>query len=166
MNNIIIKRVIIIICVIAAIVALSYLRKYLNTTTKNYLRNAETFAKPVNDDNVLLIEFKKRFADRKVILACEEDINDDNRKDLVVISRLNDDISTIAFLDTTNGFITTEPIPAPRENQYMKFFNMDEVDAIEVLITGEKKGQVGYAIYKYEDGRLIDIFGEGMEDCC
>ena len=166
MNDKIIKRIIVIICIVVAIIVLSYLRKYLNTTARNYLRNAETFANPVNDDNILLIEFKKQYNNRNVILACEEDINNDNRKDLVVISSLNNDISTIAFLDTINGFISTEPIPAPRENQYMKFFNMDEVGAIEILITGEKKGQVGYAIYKYEEGKLIDIFGEGMEDCC
>ena len=48
----------------------------------------------------------------------------------------------------------------------IKFFNMDKDNITEVLIIGEKKGQVGYAIYRYEDEKLIDIFGEGMEDCC
>lgn len=166
MNKKTLKTIIILILIIVGIFVLSHLRKYLNVTTKNYLRDVETFAKPVSEDNNLLKEFKRLFKERIVILACEEDINNDNRKDIVVISKLNDDISTVALLDMGEEFKTTEPIPAPRENQYMKFFNMDNEGAIEILITGEKKGQVGYAIYKYEDGRLIDIFGEGMEDCC
>lgn len=166
MNKLIIKKIGVVFIVIVSVIVLSYLRKYLNTQTKKYLRNAETFAKPVDDDNYLLKEFKNRFNDRKVILACEEDINGDDKKDLVVISKLNDDIQTIAMLDRGEFFEITEPIPAPKENQYIKFFNMDNDEFVKILITGEKKGQVGYAIYKYEDGRLIDIFGEGMEDCC
>ena len=164
--NINIKKIAIAILIIIGIFALSHLRKYLNVSTKNYLRNAGTFATPVDEDNYLLQEFKKLFNNRKVILACEEDINDDDRKDLVVISKLKDDISTIALLDLGDKYETTEPIPAPRENQYIKFINVDKIGIIEILITGEKKGQVGYAIYKYEEGKLIDIFGEGMEDCC
>ena len=166
MNKKHIKKIVIVILIIAGIFALSHLRKYLNIKTKNYLRDAKTFAKPVSNDNYLLKEFKKLFNDRKVILACEEDINDDNIKDLVVISKLEDDISTIALLDFGDKYETTNPIPAPRENQYIKFINVDKIGIIEILITGEKKGQVGYAIYKYEEGKLIDIFGEGMEDCC
>ena len=111
-------------------------------TTKNYLRDVETFAKPVSEENNLLKEFKRLFSERMVILACEEDINNDNRKDLVVISKLNEDISNIALLDMENEYKTTEPIPAPRENQYIKFFNMDEEGAIEILITGEKKDRL------------------------
>ena len=85
--NINIKKIAIAILIIIGIFALSHLRKYLNVSTKNYLRNAGTFATPVDEDNYLLQEFKKLFNNRKVILACEEDINDDDRKDLVVINR-------------------------------------------------------------------------------
>ena len=60
----------------------------------------------------------------------------------------------------------TEPIPAPRENQHIRFFNMDKLSEIETLITGEKNGQVGYAIYRIMDGAMVNLFGEGMEDCC
>ena len=161
-----IKTVILVVIIVISIILLSFLRKHLKETSKTYLRNSETFAKPVQNNNELLIEFKKMFKERKVILACEEDINSDNFKDLVVISKLKDEISTIAILKIQDKYETTIPIPAPRENQYMKFFDMDKNGTMEILITGEKKGQVGYAIYKYEEGKLIDIFGEGMEDCC
>lgn len=34
------------------------------------------------------------------------------------------------------------------------------------MLTGEKDGEIGYAIYRMIDGALINLFGEGMEDCC
>ena len=44
--------------------------------------------------------------------------------------------------------------------------SIDKEGEIEIIITGEKKGAVGYAIYRMIDGQPVDLFGEGMEDCC
>lgn len=156
-----------IIVFIVAILLLSFVREELRKRAMVYLGKNDVFAKNVPDDNQLKIVFKAKFPDRNIILACEEDITGDSIKDLIVISSVDELIETIAIVDRgNNDYIFTEPIAAPRENQMIKFFNMDKDNIIEVLITGEKKGQVGYAIYRYEDGRLRDIFGEGMEDCC
>lgn len=156
-----------IIVFIVAILLLSFVREELRKRAMVYLGKNDVFAKNVPDDNQLKIVFKEKFPDRNIILACEEDITGDSIKDLIVISSVDELIETIAIVDRgNNDYIFTEPIAAPRENQMIKFFNMDKDNIIEVLITGEKKGQVGYAIYRYEDGRLRDIFGEGMEDCC
>lgn len=70
------------------------------------------------------------------------------------------------YTDDTGTLQETPPIPAPRENQHIRFFNMDKLSEIETLITGEKNGQVGYAIYRIMHGEMINLFGEGMEDCC
>ena len=43
---------------------------------------------------------------------------------------------------------------------------MDKEPELEFLITGEKDGQVGYAVYRIMDGAIVDLYGEGMEDCC
>lgn len=37
---------------------------------------------------------------------------------------------------------------------------------MEFLITGDKNGEVGYAVFRIIDGQITDLFGEGMEDCC
>ena len=163
----VIKLILAIIIFVGIVVILSFVREKLQKSANSYLENNDIFAKNVSDDNYLKLIFEKEYPERSIILACEEDITGDNIKDLVVISSYGDLIETIALIDNGNqNYIFTEPIPAPRENQMIKFFNMDKDSIIEVLITGEKKGQVGYAIYRYEDGKLHDIFGEGMEDCC
>lgn len=146
---------------------LAIFKNKMNEKVSKYIDSNSTFAKNVDDNNELLIKFKEMFSDYEVILACSEDITNDGKKDLVVICKNDGNMKTIALIDLGNGkFEYSEPIPAPKENQLIKFFNMDNAGAIEVLITGEAKGQVGYAIYRYEDKKLIDIFGEGMEDCC
>ena len=67
--------------------------------------------------------------------------------------------------DSTN-YDFSDPIAAPVENQKIQFKNIDKEGEIEIIITGEKKGAVGYAIYRMIDGQPVDLFGEGMEDCC
>ena len=43
---------------------------------------------------------------------------------------------------------------------------MDRIAPLETLITGEKNGKLGYAVYRIIDGGFKDLFGEGMKDCC
>ncbi len=150
------------------IVALAFLRQYfLKLDGEAEKTSGIAYAEMVADNNPLLIEFKTRYPDRSILLACTEDITRDDIKDLVVISQLGSEINIIVLYSANDGeFRETEPIPAPRENQHIRFFNMDNVGEIEVLITGEKAGQVGYAIFRVIDGKLVNLFGEGMEDCC
>ena len=37
---------------------------------------------------------------------------------------------------------------------------------MEFIVSGEKNGAAGYAIYRMIDGAPVDLFGDGMEDCC
>lgn len=64
------------------------------------------------------------------------------------------------------GYDVTPAIPAPQQNQKIRFFNMDKGPELEFLITGDKNGEVGYAVFRIIDGQITDLFGEGMEDCC
>lgn len=73
----------------------------------------------------------------------------------------------VALVNRGDGtYDITLPTRAPIENQAIRFFNMDQEGEMEFICTGEKDGQVGYAIYRIIDGELIDLFGEDMEDCC
>lgn len=157
-----------ILLVAAVIVVLAGLRQFLQTKADEYDdRNGVPYADMVAADHPLLLEFQRRYPERTVLLACAEDITDDGLEDIVVISQLKDDISTIVlYTDGSEELHETPAIPAPRENQHIRFFNMDKLSELETLITGEKNGQVGYAIYRIMHGEMINLFGEGMEDCC
>lgn len=152
----------------AAIIALACLRQYLQKKEDEaQASGGVAYAEMVPEDHPLLAEFCRRYPERTVLLACSEDITNDGEKDLVVISQSGSEITTQALGQDEQGSVwETEPIPAPRENQHIRFMNIDNVGAIETLITGEKNGQVGYAVYRITGGRLVDLYGDGMEDCC
>lgn len=163
------KRLLIkILAVVVAVVALAGVREYLLVKDEEAEASSGVdFAVMVKENHPLLVEFRSRYPERNVLLACAEDITNDEVQDLVVISQLDDEISTIVlYTNDVGALVETLPIPAPRENQHIRFFNMDKVAEMETLITGEKDGQVGYAIYRIMDGEMINLFGEGMEDCC
>lgn len=157
-----------ILLVVLAIVALACLRQFLQAKSDEAVaQNGVPYADMVEADHPLLLEFQRRHSDRTVVLACAEDITNDGIEDIVVISQKGDDMSTIVlYTKGSEELHETPSIPGPKENQHIRFFNMDKVGEIETLITGEKNGQVGYAIYRIMDGEMINLFGEGMEDCC
>lgn len=143
-------------------------QKNITEKTVQKSQRAADYAEPVDDDHVLLKKFIQQFPDASVVLACEEDVTDDGVKDLVVIYKSGDLTRTVVVMDSGDGETIdfSEPIPAPIENQKIQFKNIDKEGEIEIIITGEKKGAVGYAIYRIIDGEPVDLFGEGMEDCC
>ena len=124
-----------------------------------------SYAEAVPEDDSILQVFKNTYPTAEVLLACREDVTDDGLDDLVVICKMEEGNRTIVVTDSTN-YDFSDPIAAPVENQKIQFKNIDKEGEIEIIITGEKKGAVGYAIYRMIDGQPVDLFGEGMEDCC
>lgn len=159
---------------IIVILALAFFaRQYLNDMAERELQKQEasqegnTVAAMVASDNKALQHFKGEFPAREIILACEEDITNDGLKDLLVIFREVGHVRLAAVCAKADGtWTTTPPKPAPVENQTIMFKNIDEAAEIEFIISGEKDGAIGYAIFRMIDGEIIDLFGEGMEDCC
>lgn len=101
-----------------------------------------------------------------IITYAEEDINNDDKKDLVVIYKQGTKHKTVAVVSDKKGLYITEPKVAPKEDVSITFRDIDEKDEIEVMISGSKNGNIGYAIYRIENEKLIDLFGEGMDACC
>ena len=119
--------------------------------TINAARRELTFAPMVADDNEALIAFREQFPERNVVL---------------VIYTEGDLTRFVTAIAGQDGYTYTEPIPAPIENQGIQFKNIDKKDEMEFIISGEKKGAAGYAIYRIIDGQPKDLFGDGMDDCC
>lgn len=126
------------------------------------------YAESVTEDNKILKAFLEHTPGAEVQIACEEDVTDDGCKDLVIIYKKDDLTRTVIVVDSGDGenYEFTEPIPGPIENQKIQFKNIDKEGVIEFIITGEKNGAVGYAVYRMIDGIPTDLFGEGMDDCC
>lgn len=129
-------------------------------------RREMTFAPMVAEDNAALAAFRARYPERNVVLACQEDVTDDGLSDLLVIYTEGTLTRFVTAIAGEAGYTDTDPIPAPVENQGIQFKNIDKKDEMEFIVSGEKKGAAGYAIYRIIDGQPKDLFGDGMNDCC
>ena len=156
----------------AGVVGAFFLREHLLALEAEEAKgsNGINYAEPVPEDHPGLLYYEEQVPGREIILACEDDLTDDGQADLVVIYHNPEEGRKnwmVALINQGDGIYTiTEPTPAPIENQTIRFFEMDKEPPLEFVLTGEKDGEIGYAIYRMIDGALINLFGEGMEDCC
>ncbi|MCC0672603.1 hypothetical protein IC218_07355 [Clostridioides sp. ES-S-0005-03] len=150
------KKVVIISCVVIALIVLS-------RVVDDNLKQNDSIP---NVNQETLTYFKKNHKE-DIITCAEEDLNNDGKKDLVVIYKKGNNSNEMAVVvsDAESHYIT-KPIPAPIENQTITFKNIDEKPPIEVIVSGSKNGNVGYAIYRVEGKKLVDLFGEDMDKCC
>lgn len=120
----------------------------------------------INISPQLLEQYKKDYT-QEIIMAEKCDLNMDKKEDAVIIYRENKSQNFMVVVVTDGeSYYITEPVKAPLEKQSIKFKNIDEKDEMEVIVSGEKNGNLGYAIFRIEDRKFKDIFAEGMESCC
>ena len=121
----------------------------------------------VSKNNPLLQYFMKMHPDNEVILCSQEDVNNDDTKDLVIIYRVSKNKNAMkVVIDKQQNYKCSNEVPAPMEDQLIKFRNIDDKDQIEIIVSGSKNGQVGYAIFRLENMKIVNLFGSDMEDCC
>lgn len=114
-----------------------------------------------------LIDFFNSSHTEEIILAAQADLNMDGKEDAVIIYKETESSNKMrAVITHGSGYYLTEPVPAPMENQEIKFKDIDEKDEMEFIVSGEKNGNVGFAIFRIEGLKAVDLFGEGMESCC
>lgn len=104
---------------------------------------------------------------RTVIKCLPADLNGDGREDLIVIYRASKDKNMMrVVLDAGEDCVFTNEVPAPYSNQAIQLRDFDNKPPMEFIVQGTKGAKIGYAIFRVEGDRLIDLFGEGMDDCC
>lgn len=141
----------------------AFVHKNNNTYRKN--NNFEFSNISVNDKRVIL--FNKKINHGKVLKVVEENLTDDGKKELIVVYKKNKEQNEMVVISDSKGEIyITKPIKAPKENIDIKFKNIDNKGVMEIIVSGSKNGKIGYAVYRLENKNIIDLFGEGMNDCC
>jgi hypothetical protein len=119
------------------------------------------------DGGTLLQHFDQTHPGLEVIKIARGDVNGDSRDDLIVLYRVSDGKNRMrVILDLSEGLLATNEIPAPIENQLIQFRDIDKKPPMEFIVQGSKGSKTGFAVFRIENNRLIDLFGEGMEDCC
>ncbi|MDO7204722.1 Cys-Cys-COOH (seleno)protein SaoC [Paraclostridium bifermentans] len=72
----------------------------------------------------------------------------------------------VGVISDNENVYMTEPIRAPIDDILIEFKDIDDKNEMELILSGSKNGNVGYAIYRLENKKLVDLFGEGMNACC
>lgn len=117
--------------------------------------------------NRLLKYFVTKNPGRKVIKYALKDLNNDGREDLLIIYEVSKEKNMMCvILDFGENYVATDEVPAPVSNQVIQFKDIDDKPPMEFIVHGSKGAKVGYAIYRIENGKIVDLFGEGMADCC
>lgn len=111
--------------------------------------------------------FKKNAKYENIITYTQKDINNDKVEDLLVVYKKNDKYNEmVGIISDESQMYMTKPILAPKEDVTIEFKNIDNKDEMELILSGSKNGNVGYAIYRLEGDKFTDLFGEGMNSCC
>lgn len=119
-------------------------------------------------NNELYEVYIKKYSDKELLTFLEGDFSGDNIDDLIIIYRESAYSNKLVgiYKDSNGHILITEPIPAPIENYTIRFYNIDEKVPNEILVSGQKGANIGFAVYRLENGQLISLFENGMEKCC
>lgn len=120
----------------------------------------------VEDDHPMM----KYFAEvnqNELQTADLKDITNDGVDDLLVIWRdSEDDLNYMAAITEAAGeFGLSGKEKAPYENLTVEFIDIDEDGLLEFIVSGSRLGNYGYGIYRVEEGAVVNIFGEGLDEC-
>lgn len=125
------------------------------------------FSQSVLDENKLMRYFSDKQAGTVILKYAQSDLDNDGKEDVIIIYRVAREKNEMCVIrHGDSGFIQTNSVPAPVADQMIQFRNIDEKPPLEFILQGRKGANVGYAIFRIEEGNLVDLFGEGMENCC
>ncbi|NSW87456.1 MAG: hypothetical protein HPY84_14160 [Syntrophobacteraceae bacterium] len=115
----------------------------------------------------MLRHFVQTHPNTTIVKFDQEDLNHDGRVDLVVMYRMSEEKNMMrVVLDLGGSYFETNEVPAPHSNQVIQFRDIDGKPPMEFIVQGMKGAKVGFAVFRIEENQLVDLFGEGMEDCC
>jgi hypothetical protein len=121
----------------------------------------------VKRSNERLLFLETRHPEQEIVKWAEEDLNADGRNDLVVIYRVDPDHNRMrVILDLGGSYFETNEVPAPYSDQVIQFRDIDGKPPLEFIVQGARGAKMGFAVFRIENNRLVDLFGEGMRDCC
>lgn len=121
----------------------------------------------IRESNELVQFFIRENPGKEVITFALNDLNDDGREDLVVIYRIGKEKNMMrVVLDLNGKYVETNEVPAPYSDQLITFRDIDRKPPMEFIVQGMKGAKTGFAVFRVEGGKLVDLFGEGMDGCC
>jgi hypothetical protein len=127
----------------------------------------KTFTPAMLRENKMLRFFADAHPEAAILKFAKADLDADGREDIIVIYRDRAVGNRMCVIRTGgSAWVETNAVAAPVSDQMIQLRDIDAKPPLEFIVQGRKGAKVGYAIFRVENGRLVDVFGEGMQDCC
>ncbi|SHK11790.1 hypothetical protein SAMN02745248_01820 [Hathewaya proteolytica DSM 3090] len=150
-------------CIIAMLVFVCIFS--MGCDSKNKVDKVHNEALKVAEGHKLYKSFKEMFPSCEPITCKAGDVTNDGKEDLIMIYRSSEKVRMRVLIDGPSVAVTDE-VPAPIENQTIELKDIDNKDEIEFIVSGSKRGNIGYAIYRIVNNNIKDLFGQDMDQCC
>ncbi|MGL5054779.1 MAG: Cys-Cys-COOH (seleno)protein SaoC [Fusobacteriaceae bacterium] len=157
MKKLIIKLFLVIFIILGGFILSKNNNKIMEKETANKIENN------INKDFILL--FNNTF-NSSIILSKEMDVDKDGNIESFIIYKKNDKTWLTVGYRLDGQIMFSPPIPAPMEGQEIIFNDYDKDGIVEFIVSGYKEDKLGYGVYKFFNFKIIDIFSEGMKECC
>lgn len=129
------------------------------------------FSEPLGVDELsvhpLFTHFSDVYGAPELITGIAGDCNGDGVEDLTVVFRHSGGGNhLVTVYSGGEEYRLSEEMAAPVEDCLLTWRDIDEAPPVELLVSGRKGTNIGFAIYRFEAGAWTALFGDGMGDCC
>ncbi len=111
--------------------------------------------------------WQQKFPQYQLVTWAPGYLNGDDQEDAVIIYRSGAKCSMVAVTNLPNsGFQVTDPVAAPVSDQQITIGDVENKNPNEIIVSGQKNGAYGYAIFVLDKNRLLNLYSAGMDQCC
>ena len=120
----------------------------------------------VEKDHYLLQAFYDKFPEKEVVKCKLGDVSGNGKDDLIIIFRKTKELNhLVVAINSGKEIYFSEESKAPYENQKIEIKDIDNSPPNEFVVSGSKRGQYGYGVFRIEGKHLHNLFSEGMGIC-
>lgn len=120
----------------------------------------------VEKDHYLLQAFYDKFPGKEVVKCKLGDVSGNGKDDLIIIFRKTKELNhLVVAINSGKEIYFSEESKAPYENQKIEIKDIDNSPPNEFFVSGSKRGQYGYGVFRIEGKHLHNLFSEGMGIC-
>lgn len=113
------------------------------------------------------IFWEQHYTGYRCLMAVEGELNGDEKPDLLVIyQNETSECFLVAVINSEPDFPVSAPFAAPMSDQVIDIFDMDGKSPYEFSVSGRKGVNIGSAVFRLENGQIVQLFSSGYGDCC
>jgi hypothetical protein len=114
-----------------------------------------------------VIYWQQKFPQYQLVKWAPGFLTGDDQEDAVIIYRTGSKCYLVAVINQPGGgFQATDPLAAPASDQQISVGDVDNKNPNEIVVSGQKNGAYGYAVFALDKNRLLTLYSAGMDQCC